>query len=568
MFLSLFANRKEPILRPPGCKNWTTVSKHWPLPDGTILCAIDGRESSIWGARWGEHTRFAVLDIDAESKYHDALQLEKLTEVLRSASLSGTLYQSSDSGGWHLYLFLDDWEESNDVEQVLRAWLTVNDFQIRGGTLEVFPSRNGLRLPLQRGFAWLDMRGHTGCARESLTSEAAISKFLDDLQQNANNWETSRKLIASRLVEIEQRKNTDALAHANTVSGDGFDHIFGHRLIKEKYENGRKYWHEGLTQKNQRHEAILCVEHYLWHGDDSAGVPSLAGEPHDEERCRLIRAWLEKKHNGYCNHINRGKWQKVEAQIERACRWRRPTGTLRVRTPYALTERPLERHIALYKQTGRVWSMEDFEKANIKRSDEAREKIRAAVHLLIDEGRQITRNELARVSGCSPRTVSKHRDLWFLLATGSRDLNPVYVLPSASCESVLGSEGSEKKENEIFDSSASADSVDVRAIEKSCSEERASILVAPPFLLPGEKPSNEPPASRPSPGGSCGSLDAGSPVRCYSGRTAEGAGGLKPRCKKTGTANILLCCIRANCSRIKPFRNCVYSDVRGPPKSK
>jgi hypothetical protein len=270
--------------------------------------------------RWAEKTRFAVLDIDAESKYHNTLQLERLTQILDEANLRPAVYQSSESGGWHLYLFLDDWEICADIEQVLRAWLTVNDFEIRGGTLEVFPSKNGLRLPLQRGFAWLNAAGELRQTRESLTAQQAIGDFLNDLQQNSNNWEASRNQIVSRLAAIEQRRNEDALAHANVVDADGFDHIFGYQLIKEKYERGRKYWRYGLTESGQRHEAILCVEHYLWHGDDSAGVASLAGEPNDEARYRLILAWLQKKHNGYCNHINRGKWSKVEAQIRRACK--------------------------------------------------------------------------------------------------------------------------------------------------------------------------------------------------------------------------------------------------------
>jgi hypothetical protein len=61
-------------------------------------------------------------------------------------------------------------------------------------------------------------------------------------------------------------------------------------------------------------------------------VPALPGTSNDETRYRLILAWIEAKHNGYCNHINRGKWGKVEAQIRRCVKWRRPCEAVQVRT--------------------------------------------------------------------------------------------------------------------------------------------------------------------------------------------------------------------------------------------
>lgn len=59
-FLSLYPNRVKAILRPPGCKKWTTISKHWPIPNETIASAIAGKEKDIWGLRWGPQTQFAV----------------------------------------------------------------------------------------------------------------------------------------------------------------------------------------------------------------------------------------------------------------------------------------------------------------------------------------------------------------------------------------------------------------------------------------------------------------------------------------------------------------------------
>lgn len=56
---------------------------------------------------------------------------------------------------------------------------------------------------------------------------------------------------------------------------------------------------------------------------------------------------------------------------------------------------------------------------NISRWQDARFRIARAVRQCVDNGWQITRNGLAKLAGCSPNTVSKHKDLWLLFASGS-----------------------------------------------------------------------------------------------------------------------------------------------------
>ncbi|CAN5489388.1 hypothetical protein BH10CYA1_BH10CYA1_23990 [soil metagenome] len=46
-------------------------------------------------------------------------------------------------------------------------------------------------------------------------------------------------------------------------------------MIPEVYSFGQAYWQTGLTSPSQRHHAILCLGHYLWYGDEEAGVPQL-----------------------------------------------------------------------------------------------------------------------------------------------------------------------------------------------------------------------------------------------------------------------------------------------------
>lgn len=427
-FLSLYPNRIQGILRAPGSKTWTTVSKHFPITDEILLRAIAGEETNLWGLRWGELTRFAVLDIDPGSKYQNAQELTRLSESLALVGLLTTVYQSSSRLGWHVYLFFDQWENSTEVQQTLKTWLAGNNYEIRNGVLEVYPSGMGLRLPLQQGFAWLDQSGSVITPREKLTTSEATSRFIEDLETRASDWQTAKSLIASQLERIQQSTSGSAQAHLNATDTAGFEGLFNYRLIPEKYQDGRQYWKTGLNANGQRHDAILAVEHYLWHGDPDADIPAMPGQSNNRLRYELIRAWIEQKHNGFCNHIKRGNWRKVEAQIKRAVAWRRSAGT-NVREEYALTEKAIDRLIGLYKATGRVWSMDDFRKGNERRRETAREKITAALELLTAQGRKVTLRQLMRLTGCHHQTINRHADIWRIskepeLPSVSGDLNP------------------------------------------------------------------------------------------------------------------------------------------------
>lgn len=504
-----------------------------PLATGLIDAAISAESSTFYGAYWGELTRFAVLDIDEDSKYHNAQELQRLTQNLASCGLSKTChYQSSRSGGWHLYIPFDDWAPSKDVQSSLKAFLRGMGYDITGGQLEVFPCGNGLRLPLQVGFAWLDENGDIVVKREALSQEEAISRFLDDLETNANDWAIATELMESRSTAAAVAAGESAQEHEKAISGEGFDDLFTCRLIRENYEKGRKYWLEGLTEPNQRHDAVICIEHYLWHGDQAAGLPAYPGRFNDDRRYRLIREWLEENHNGLCKHINAGDWATVEAQIRRACLWRSDEAKrAQEYEPYPCTERAQEVLIARSLRTGRTWTMDDLKKGNDGREKEARKRIKYALVRLQERGEPITVAAVAREANAKRETVRRHKDL-FAGWPGDKNRG-VQGGPLLAA----GSLGSESSEENFLDVLTESDSADLDVTEGSCSEELEPIDIAPPFLLPGVDPSSEPPASRPSPTGAFGSLDAGAQVRCYSGRTADGAGGSEPSCKPVVTAS-------------------------------
>lgn len=257
-FMSLYPYRAQYIYKAPGDPNWK-VSR-FRLATGLIDAAISTECDTFYGSFWDTHTRFAVVDLDKDSKYHTAKELKRLRGNLDAVGLSGSLlFQSSDSTGWHLYVPFFDAAPSKDVEHTLKAWLKKLGYDIRGGQLEVFPSGNGLRLPLQRGFAWLDDNGAPVLWREELGLDAALSRFLFDLKNNCNDWSLAKSLIESQMLALPAAAGAGAQERRERLEMGGFDELFSGGKISEHWEKGRNLWREGLSSAGQRHDAVCSL---------------------------------------------------------------------------------------------------------------------------------------------------------------------------------------------------------------------------------------------------------------------------------------------------------------------
>lgn len=419
--LELF-HRYGYIYKPLSGGSWLSANEKWELPDSEILKAIACAHPKFFiGCRAGKSTRFAVLDIDQNSPYHNKQSLEKLLQALSKAGLSkSSLYRSSYSGGWHLYLFFDEPINSADLRKQLIKLLTVNDFQIAKGKLELFPHPGGerslglgLRLPLQQGFAWLDKKTlEVDYERAELNATQALELFIDVLDGDANPYAAFRQL-KSYLQELESRK-TAAVAHGLGVSvsnvvpirrnekalqpGEFIDFVRGvfHRLppgiIVDNWYKGRIYHLSGLTGPSQRAEAIESVGHYLFYGDPSRNLPAL-GYGYEQEREWAIHEFLEARNNGQSEDINRGRADAF-AQVERAANWKpaHKKGTDAVK--YA-PERPIS------------WIRE-----NANRQTDARKRIADALDGVKKLRRSFTTVELQEAARCSRETLYKHDDIW------------------------------------------------------------------------------------------------------------------------------------------------------------
>ena len=167
----------------------------------------------------------------------------------------------------------------------------------------MFPSGNALRLLLQQGFAWLTADGKTKFKREELSKDEALASFLNNRKQNSINWEIAKNRIGGYLLAL-----ADSAGGKEILNGECFEGLFRGGLDWEKYQRGRDYWLSGLTDKSQRHDAVICIGHYLWYGDKASGLLPLPHPRNARARAAKIEAWLEGNHNGRSKAINFGQW--------------------------------------------------------------------------------------------------------------------------------------------------------------------------------------------------------------------------------------------------------------------
>ena len=136
--------------------------------------------------------------------------------------------------------------------------------------------------------------------------------------------------------------------------------------------------------------------------------------------------------------LNRGRWGEVSADIARATAWTKQAPVIPEYEPYRLTDRLLKRLQWLYSKTGKLWTIEELAKANIDRSQDARQRIAIAVAQLEAEGMILTRAAVARRAKAHRTTVVKNFDLLTLclgeyIAGGEGAVSPSLLPPGPDC---------------------------------------------------------------------------------------------------------------------------------------
>jgi len=161
-FASIFGNYGWQWILKNDAFNWLTQKRYAIKPKQLIDLWRD--VTQFVGVRFGKTTNYAVIDIDAGSRYHTDRGLRAIKAALESIGLvRSILIQSSNSGGWHLYFPLPESVNSFNLACTIRYTSEEQGLKIQGGQLEQFPNckafnseYNGHRLPLQTGSYLLD----------------------------------------------------------------------------------------------------------------------------------------------------------------------------------------------------------------------------------------------------------------------------------------------------------------------------------------------------------------------------------------------------------------------------
>jgi hypothetical protein len=391
-----------------------------------LKAAACAHQKYFLGCRADRASRFAVLDIDAGSKYHNKQELDRLTTLLSSAGIAKTcLYRSSHSDGWHLYIFFDEPVSSRDLQKTLSTLLRLNKFEVAKGKLEIFPhpgdkssKGQGLRLPLQSGFAWLNQKTlEVVHERWEISPAKAIDFFLDDLNSSANTRHDFHRMKAhvekllerkavvvdsvqrvkapgqTNVVPITRKEPTEQSAAAETII-ENFGH-WPNGMKPDVWMQGRDYFERGLTGPGQRADAIFCLGHYLFYGDPEHERPAM-GYGYEQERQWVIERILLDRHHGYSKDIEHQRSDAFE-QVERAATWLPPS-------------RRGQEIIRYESKVPTAWRRNS---ANLKL--DARKRIREAVEAFIEAKTPFSLRDLAAKSKCSTDTLYKHPDLWKLI---------------------------------------------------------------------------------------------------------------------------------------------------------
>ncbi|MGB5594982.1 MAG: hypothetical protein WBM62_13220, partial [Crocosphaera sp.] len=152
-------------------ENWYTVKNYYLSKEKFWYKYTD--QEIILGVRFGEYTKYALIDIDIKSAVHPYQSLEKLRKLIHALYDLGLKdnikLRSSPTLGIHCYFFFDEPVKSYNLACSMRRVIEEAGLEIKPGQIEIFPNTkqyanagegyslyNGHRLPLQQGSYILD----------------------------------------------------------------------------------------------------------------------------------------------------------------------------------------------------------------------------------------------------------------------------------------------------------------------------------------------------------------------------------------------------------------------------
>lgn len=389
---------------PENRTKWGTRFGYYTAP--RILAAYSSGTSQrgphLLALRFTDRTRFGALDLDAASPYRTLATFAALETAASARGLRLTLCRSSLSGGWHVYLWADDFVASADMHTLLRR--TAEEAGIarfENGVCEVYPdpqhARQAFRLPCQAGFAWLSPTDG------SVVRECRAAEVADNLQALLA-WVADTALPASMfagaaatlapvvsVAQIPRGRPPKLVPPPKATAGlpdpkdlnlqRGLVYRYDRNAAKKgkppfevaamaRFREGEHRYQVGLERPGSRNEALRSVAFYLFF------VGYLA--PTDREV--LLVEWLRAKHNGHSTAwLDPAQREGILAEIRRLAVWGgSPEAAARALAPRNVAERH-RNEVALL----------------------------AAAATLAETNLRVTQAQLCDITGISSRTVAK-----------------------------------------------------------------------------------------------------------------------------------------------------------------
>lgn len=137
---------------------WRTISYYL---QASTLWNYHQNSSKLVGIRFGNSTKFGVIDLDNGGDYHNPESVKKIQHALEDIGITDTIpIQSSYSGGYHLIIPFSTQILTFSLACALEIALRKAGLSIRQGHLEVFPNAkpygsntvtnyNAIRCPMQ-----------------------------------------------------------------------------------------------------------------------------------------------------------------------------------------------------------------------------------------------------------------------------------------------------------------------------------------------------------------------------------------------------------------------------------
>ena len=317
-------------------ENWYTVKNYYLSNEKFWYKYTD--EEIILGVRFGEYTKYALIDIDINSAVHPYQSFEKLRKLIDALYKLGLKDQitlrSSPTKGIHCYFFFDEPVQSYPLACSMRRVIEEAGLEVKPGQIEIFPNTkqyanagegyslyNGHRLPLQQGSYILDHENYQ-----------PISDSLDDFIALA-----SSSAKANDTTIIKQRAAEDYQWFKDKYRGG-----MKRKQHNDWIKNIRRRIAEGWTDFGQTNDLLLTIANYgvlklklkyqelvQYLLDTATSAPNYAlycRHQHEiEARCRDVAKAAKKYWSKYRSKPNRDiTYAQMVEELEQRAKERKP----------------------------------------------------------------------------------------------------------------------------------------------------------------------------------------------------------------------------------------------------